>query len=91
MARKKILMERIQDDKQRRIIFKKRRLGLLKKAIEISKLSDCVVHMKIYNKEDNSLMEFFTNQREELDNVDRNSSFLSAYIKFASKDNDLIE
>lgn len=91
MARKKILMERIQDDKQRRIIFKKRRLGLLKKAIEISKLSDCVVHMKIYNKEDNSLMEFFTNERNELDQIDKNSSFLSAYIKFACKDNDLIE
>jgi len=84
MARKKILMERIQDDKQRRIIFKKRRLGLLKKAIEISKLSDCIVHMKIYNKEDHSLMEFFTNDRNELDTIDKNSSILSAYIKFAS-------
>jgi len=47
--------------------------------------------MKIYNKEDNSLMEFFTNERDELEQIDRNSSFLSAYIKFACKDNELIE
>mgnify|MGYP007025696809 FL=1 len=47
--------------------------------------------MKIYNKEDNSLMEFFTNHRNELDDIDKNSSILSAYIKFASQDNELIE
>ena len=40
MGRKKILIEKIEDEKLRRMTFKKRRVGLLKKAIQLSKLTD---------------------------------------------------
>jgi hypothetical protein len=48
MGRKKIEMERIEDDRVRRVTFKKRRVGLLKKAMQLSKLTDARVELKIY-------------------------------------------
>ena len=33
--------EKIIDERERRICFKKRRIGLVKKAMQLSKLSDC--------------------------------------------------
>jgi len=52
MGRKKIEIERISDDRIRRVTFKKRRIGLLKKAIQLSKLSDAKIVLKIYHNED---------------------------------------
>jgi hypothetical protein len=52
MGRKKIEIEKIQDERDRRVTFKKRRIGLLKKAIQLSKLTDAIVMLKVYNKED---------------------------------------
>ena len=47
------------DDKQtRRLTFKKRRIGLLKKAMQLSLISGCEIDMKIYWKEDDSMMEY---------------------------------
>jgi len=48
MGRKKIEMERIEDDRVRRVTFKKRRVGLLKKAMQLSKLTDAKIELKIY-------------------------------------------
>jgi hypothetical protein len=52
MGRKKIEIEKIRDERDRRVTFKKRRIGLLKKAIQLSKLTDAKVIMKVYNPED---------------------------------------
>jgi hypothetical protein len=60
MGRKKIEIENILDDRNRRVCFKKRRMGLLKKAIQLSKLTKCWIHMKVYNPEDCSLIELST-------------------------------
>ena len=52
MGRKKIEIERISDERVCRVTFKKRRLGLLKKAIQLSKLTGAKVQMKVYHDKD---------------------------------------
>jgi MADS-box transcription factor len=58
MGRKKIEIEKLTDERIRRVTFKKRRIGLLKKAIQLSKLTDAQVILRIYHSEDNSLIEY---------------------------------
>jgi len=58
MGKKSILIEQIADERIRRVCFKKRRIGLIKKAIQLSKLSGCELEMKIYNPEDQSLLHY---------------------------------
>ena len=60
MGRKKIEIEHITDERIRRVTFKKRRIGLLKKAIQLSKLTDAKVQLKVYNEKDESLIEYFS-------------------------------
>ena len=69
MGRKKIEIEPIGDDRVRRVCFKKRRIGLFKKALQLSKLTNCTIQMKVYNLEDKSLIEYYTNDINELDQV----------------------
>ena len=52
MGKKSILIEQIADERIRRVCFKKRRIGLIKKAIQLSKLTDARVMLKVYHKED---------------------------------------
>jgi hypothetical protein len=52
MGRKKIEIEKIDDDKIRRVTYKKRRIGLLNKAIQLSKLTNTKIMMIVYNEED---------------------------------------
>ena len=59
MGRKKIEMKRVDNDKIRRVTFKKRRIGVLKKAMELSLLTGAAVMIKIYQKEDDSLIEYY--------------------------------
>jgi hypothetical protein len=48
MGRKKLKIESIDDDKVRRVMFKKRRIGLMKKAMQLCKLTGCMIEMRIY-------------------------------------------
>ena len=52
MGKRSIKIEKIENDRVRRIAFKKRRMGFLKKAMQLSLLSGCQIHMKIWNPED---------------------------------------
>lgn len=45
MGRKKIQIQRIQDERTRQTTFSKRKVGLVKKAIELSVLCECEVIM----------------------------------------------
>ena len=74
MGRKKIEIERISDDRIRRVTFKKRRIGLLKKAIQLSKLSDAKICLKIYHKEDESFIEYHSHNESDFDAVHKNNS-----------------
>jgi hypothetical protein len=44
------------------VTFKKRRIGLIKKAMQLSKLTNCNIRMTIYNPEDRSLVEYFSQE-----------------------------
>ena len=52
MGRKKISIQYIDDDKIRHVTLKKRRLGLLKKAMQLSKLTGAKIQLKVYHAED---------------------------------------
>jgi hypothetical protein len=64
MGRNKITMSRIQDDKERRVCFKKRRIGAVKKLMQLSKLTGCKIVLKIYHEEESSLLEYRSNKFE---------------------------
>jgi len=61
MGRRKIVIKQIEDDRIRRVTFKKRRMGLLKKAIQLSKLTGAHVELKVYYEKDQSLIEYYSN------------------------------
>jgi hypothetical protein len=52
MGRKKIEIKRIEDDRNRQVTFQKRKNGLLKKAMELSKLCDCEIALIIFDSND---------------------------------------
>ena len=52
MGRKKIQMEYIEDEKVRFVTLKKRRLGLLRKAMQLSELTGAKIELKVYQAED---------------------------------------
>lgn len=69
MGRKKIEIQPIDDERVRRVCFKKRRIGLFKKAIQLSKLTGCKISLRIWNDEDNSLMEYDSNTAMEIAHI----------------------
>lgn len=52
MGRKKITIERIEDDKSRATTFQKRKVGLMKKAMELSILCGADVALVVFSEED---------------------------------------
>ncbi|CAI5733292.1 unnamed protein product [Hyaloperonospora brassicae] len=49
MGRKKIQIKRIEDDRNRQVTFAKRKNGLFKKAMELSKLCDCQIALIVFD------------------------------------------
>ena len=66
MGRKKEDIDMLTDARERKVTFKKRRIGIIKKAIQLSKLTGAVVELKVYNPEDASFIEFFSESRDQL-------------------------
>ena len=52
MGRRKIEIKHIENKKSRRVTFRKRRIGLLRKAIELSLLTGAKVYLKVYHEKD---------------------------------------
>ncbi|DAZ99574.1 TPA: hypothetical protein N0F65_001402 [Lagenidium giganteum] len=52
MGRKKIKIQRIEDDRNRQVTFTKRKGGLFKKAMELSKLCDCEIALIVFDSND---------------------------------------
>jgi hypothetical protein len=48
MGRKKIQIEKIKDERSRSVTFQKRKVGIMKKAMELSILCDCEIALVIY-------------------------------------------
>lgn len=86
----KKLAKEIKDERLRRITFKKRRIGLVKKASQLSILTGSLVQLKIFNEKDNSFVEFYTNSEVELDGISKNSVKVQEYVKFFSKHDQLL-
>ena len=55
-------MNIIKNEKKKRLCFKKRRICILKKAMQITKLTGCEVSLQVYWKEDGSLIDYQSNQ-----------------------------
>ena len=67
MGKKKINYDQvIKNERLRRITFRKRRIGLLRKAIQLSQLSGCMIEMRIYNPEDMSLLHYTSKENLDL-------------------------
>ncbi|CAI5701935.1 unnamed protein product [Peronospora effusa] len=49
MGRKKIQIKRIEDDRNRQVTFAKRKNGIFKKAMELSKLCDCEIALIVFD------------------------------------------
>ena len=90
MGRNKIEIEYILNQKQRKTCFKKRRLAVVKKAMELSKLSGCQVAVQIYCEEDNSLVNYFSQAENKIPSY--KSENVCNYINFSNFDyNELLE
>ena len=90
MGRKKIEIEKINDNRTRRVTFKKRRIGLLKKAIQLSKLTDAYVQLRVYHPEDNSLVEYYSHGECDFSSLNSKSSNIKEFAKFFNKHYDLV-
>ena len=85
MGRKKIEMKLVDDKKIRRVTFKKRRLGVLKKAMELSLLTGAAITMKIYNEEDDSLIEYYSRNNNEFETIIKNKAQIFDCSTFYNK------
>jgi hypothetical protein len=90
MGRKKIEIEHIVDERIRRVTFKKRRIGLLKKAIQLSKLTGAQVQLKVYNDMDQSYIEYFSKNENDFDNLSKHSERVKEYSKFYNQHYELV-
>ena len=90
MGRKKIEIEPIPDYRVRRVCFKKRRIGVFKKAIELSKLTNCIIEMKVYNPEDRSLVEYFSQSPSDLDNIKPHTNKVKEFSRFYNRNYDVV-
>ena len=90
MGKKSIEIEKITDEKARRVCFKKRRIGLLKKAIQLSKLSGCEIQLKIYNPEDNSLLHYQSEKSHTFETRIPYSEIIPYYVSFYNENEDIV-
>ena len=83
MGRNKISMDLIQTQKERQVCFKKRRIGAVKKLMQLSVLTGCKIELKIYLEEDHSLLEYRSCRGEELEH---HETTLDSYLNLENKD-----
>ena len=58
MVKGKIEVTRIANPDSRLKCFKKRRLGIIKKAMQLELMTGCTINLQIINNEDNSLFSY---------------------------------
>lgn len=58
MGRRKIVIERIADDRTRFVTFTKRRFGVIKKSMELSMLGDCEIALVAHCKDNNQWYQY---------------------------------
>lgn len=85
MGRKKLQIENVDDERVRRVMFKKRRVGLLKKAMQLSKLTNAMVDLRIYQPDDGSLVEYISSEGNDFSSLKSNSKNVLEYSKLENK------
>ncbi|KAK7506457.1 hypothetical protein BaRGS_00002569 [Batillaria attramentaria] len=65
MGRKKIKIERINDERNRQVTFTKRKFGLMKKAYELSVLCDCEIALIIFTS-NNKLFQYASSDMDKV-------------------------
>ncbi|GLD92650.1 hypothetical protein PINS_up001229 [Pythium insidiosum] len=65
MGRKKIKIQRIEDDRNRQVTFAKRKNGIFKKAMELSKLCDCEIALIVFDSND-KLYQYASNSVDQI-------------------------
>ena len=81
MGRKKLQIENVDDERVRRVMFKKRRVGLLKKAMQLSKLTNARVDLRIYQPDDGSLVEYISSEDNDFSSLKPCSENVLEYSK----------
>ena len=85
MGRKKVSISYIDDEKERKTTFKKRRLGLLKKAMQLSIMCDTLVQVKVYNPDDFSLLEYNSEKAHIAGHEDKYTDDVHEYVGFSNE------
>ena len=80
-------IERIENDNTRKVTYGKRKKGLLKKAIELSKLCDQEIFIFIHDKEKQRMVHYASNESNNLLNVFNQKLFREFY---SNKDYELL-
>lgn len=89
MGRKRIDIKLIENRKNRNSTFKKRRIGLLRKAMELSLLTGAIIQLKIYKPSELSLVEYFSSNEEDFNTIVKSDiSVVKRYHKYFNKDID---
>lgn len=91
MGRNKIQIEQIKDTRSKQVTFKKRRLGVLRKAMQLSKLTGAVIQLKVYFEGDESFVEYYSQRENELDGYTKNSPNVDEYAKLFNSHYNFIE
>ena len=91
MGRGKIVIEKIDDPKARMICFKKRRINIVKKCMQLSKMANCQIQLKIVNEEDKSLMQYKSHPDFDYSAKVKNGSGVDHFVQFYNKDFELCE
>ena len=65
MGRKKIAIQKIQDQRLRIVTLNKRKKGLIKKAMEISLLTGVKIDLKLVNEDDARIVQYISHPTDD--------------------------
>ena len=85
MGRKKVSISYIEDEKERRTTLKKRRMGVLKKAMQLSILCGSVVQVKVFSPDDYSLLEYNSEQAHIAGHTDKLTDDVHEFVGLSNK------
>lgn len=78
MGRRKIVIKRISDDGQRKVTFEKRKIGLVKKAMELSILCDAEISMTIHRRDEDEDLSIYSSSNFD-DNIKQYRKYNGTY------------
>lgn len=86
MGRRKLDLSPIGNEKEKKITMKKRRTGILKKAMQLSKLTDAHIHLKVFTPQDQFLLEYASKKNDPILKMDKSCPVVKSYAKYYNDD-----